>query len=161
MWQHVRHRNVVVSQLSLMDSRHYTGSSISKFYYFNCFKQIIQELTWAMKQSIGLSAPSLTVVFLFVFFIMRHFSVTLSRNTWKGDFPAKYSCHPLTLEKSNQSNPWLCQLGGGLQLFECVHFQKYFIAHHFTVGLWRTQQLLLAWLRPHFNNATVLIRVAV
>ena len=97
---------------------------------------MIQKLTWAMKQSIGLSAPSLTVVFLFDFFFMRHVLFTLSSNTWKGDFPAKYSCHPLTLEKSNQSNPWLCQLGGGLQLFECVHFQKYFIAHHFTVGFW-------------------------
>ena len=104
-------------------------------YLYSFTISIIQKLTWAMKQSIGLSAPSLTVVFLFVFF-MRYFSVTLSRNTWKGDFPAKYSCHPLTLEKSNQSNPWLCQLGGGLQLFECVHFQKYFIAHHFTVGFW-------------------------
>ena len=99
-----------------------------------------------MKQSRGLSAPSLTVVFLFGFFIMRHFSVTLSRNTWKGDFPAKYSCHPLTLEKSNQSNPWLCQLGGGLQLFECVHFQKYLIAHHFTVGFWiRSNCCLFSW----------------
>ena len=94
--------------------------------YYNCNKR---RLTCAMKQSMGLSAPSLTVLFLQCFSHFFLFRSSVCLTTWKDDFPAKYSYPPPKVGESDQWDPWCCQKERGCSTVCCVHVQKYFIAY--------------------------------